>query len=123
MTVSASAEHRRPPSSGAIHMTSSSPSAGLDLLAGLRVVDLSTGAGRLTGRLLADLGADVVRVDRGDVDVADLHRIAFDANKRSVRLDPAVDADRQRPLGLLGTARILLEDGRPGELSAAGLPE
>jgi len=44
-------------------MPDSSPSNGTDLLAGLRVVDLTLSAGRLTGRLLADLGPDVVRVD------------------------------------------------------------
>src|SRR3954447_7280471 len=123
MTVGAPAEHRRSPSSEAVHMTSSSPSAGPDLLAGLRVVDLTTGAGRLTGRLLADLGADVVRVDAGAVDTDDLHRLAFDANKRSVRVDPSDDSDRQRLLRLIGTAGILVEDGRPGELAGAGLTE
>src|SRR3954464_3746367 len=123
MTVGAPAEHRRSPSSEAVHMTSSSPSAGPALLAGLRVVDLTTGAGRLTGRLLADLGADVVRVDSGDVDADDLHRLAFDANKRSVRLDPSDDGDRQRLFRLIGTAGILVEDGRPGELAGAGLTD
>jgi crotonobetainyl-CoA:carnitine CoA-transferase CaiB-like acyl-CoA transferase len=102
-------------------MTDCPASDRVDLLADLRVVDLSTGAGRLTARLLADLGADVVRVDTGDVDTTDLHRLAFDANKRSVALDPADADDRARLLGLLGTAGVLIEDGRPGELAATGL--
>ena len=33
-------------------------------LAGIRVVDLCDGRGELCGRLLADLGADVLRIDR-----------------------------------------------------------
>ncbi|MPQ96937.1 CoA transferase [Modestobacter sp. I12A-02628] len=104
-------------------MTSSTRSSSPDLLTDLRVVDLTSAAGRLTTRLLADLGADVVRVDHGDVDATDLHRLAFDANKRSVRLDPSDDGDRQRLLRLIATAGILVEDGRPGELAAAGLTE
>ena len=53
------------------------PSTSPDLLSDLRVVDLTTGAGRLTGRMLADLGADVVRVETGTVDPVDLHLLAF----------------------------------------------
>jgi crotonobetainyl-CoA:carnitine CoA-transferase CaiB-like acyl-CoA transferase len=104
-------------------MTGSPITDGVDLLADLRVVDLTTGPGRLTARLLADLGADVVRVDGDEVDVTDLHRIAFDANKRSVRLDPSDEGDRQRLLGLIGTAGILVEDGRPGEMADSGLTD
>src|SRR4051812_37868680 len=102
-------------------MTGSPLTHGVDLLVDLRVVDLTTGPGRLTARLLADLGADVIRVDSGSVDSEDLHRLAFDANKRSVRLDSSDDADRQRLLRLIGTAGILVEDGRPGGVAPAGL--
>lgn len=94
---------------------------GTDLLAGLRVLDLSTGPGRLTGRLLADLGADVVRVETRPADDADLHRLAFDVNKRSVPLDLEDDGDRQQLRQLVATAGLLLEDGRPGDLAAYGL--
>ena len=104
-------------------MTSSSSSVAPDLLSGLRVVDLTAGAGRLTTRLLADLGAEVVRVDAAGTDPTDLHRIAFDANKRSVRLDPSEDGDRQQLLRLISGAGILVEDGRPGDLAATGLTE
>src|SRR3954452_11687856 len=104
-------------------MTGSPITDGVDLLVDLRVVDLTTGPGRLTARLLADLGADVIRVDSGAADTEDLHRLAFDANKRSVRLDPSDDADRLSLLRLIGTAGILVEDGRPGELAAAGLTD
>ncbi|MGW2825926.1 CaiB/BaiF CoA transferase family protein [Streptomyces sp. NPDC001443] len=105
-------------------MSSSLPADGPDLLGDLRVVDLSTGAGRLTARLLADLGADVVRVDQdGEGPRADLHRVAYDANKRSVRLDLTDESDRRRLLGLVATAGILVEDGHPGELAALGLSE
>jgi crotonobetainyl-CoA:carnitine CoA-transferase CaiB-like acyl-CoA transferase len=104
-------------------MTGSPITDGVDLLADLRVVDLTTGPGRLTARLLADLGADVIRVDSGSVDSEDLHRLAFDANKRSVRLDPSDDAARKRLLRLISTAGILVEDGRPGDLAAAGLTD
>src|SRR4051812_49790796 len=104
-------------------MTGSPITDGVDLLADLRVVDLTTGPGRLTARLLADLGADVIRVDSRAADIEDLHRLAFDANKHSVRLDLSDDVDRQRLLRLIGTAGILVEDGRPGELADAGLTD
>jgi crotonobetainyl-CoA:carnitine CoA-transferase CaiB-like acyl-CoA transferase len=104
-------------------MTSSSSADGPDLLSDLRVVDLTSGAGRLTTRLLADLGADVIRVDSGETDGTDLHRLAFDASKRSLNLDPSPDAGRRQLLRLIGRAGILVEDGRPGQLAATGLTE
>jgi crotonobetainyl-CoA:carnitine CoA-transferase CaiB-like acyl-CoA transferase len=106
-------------------MTSSSQAGWPDLLSDLRVVDLTSGAGRLTTRLLADLGAEVIKVDRADEPVAsglDLHRIAFDANKRSVRLD-LVGGDRERLFRLISSADLLVEDGPPGGLAQVGLTE
>ena len=72
-----------------------------DLLAGVRVIDLAGDAGVLASRLLADLGADVIRVEteadgvrgrapflagRAGVERS-LHHLHFNRNKRSVRLD------------------------------------
>jgi len=106
----------------------------VDLLAALRVLDLTTGAGRLTGRLLADLGADVLRVDAPTTSAADgaisaadalddAHRLVFDAGKRRARLDPSTEAGSAALTGLVRSVGLLLEDGRPGDLAAAGLTE
>ena len=82
------------------------------LLASLRVLDLSAGDGDAVSRILADLGADVLKVEPpgGSPARTALPRlggtsIAFalhNANKRSTVLDPADEGDRQRLLDLAG---------------------
>ena len=60
---------------------------GEDLLAGLRVVDLAGEPGQWCGRILADLGAEVVKVEdpSGDPLRALPHRFApLNAGKSSV---------------------------------------
>src|SRR5688572_26083004 len=107
-------------------------------LAGLRVVDLSTVlAGPYATMLLADLGADVVKVEPPDGDptrgwgppwVGDVgagtrtaaYYLAVNRNKRSIRLDlrrPAGAAVLRR---LLSDADVLVENLRPGSLARLG---
>ena len=114
----------------------SPPSAGP--LAGLRVIDLSTVlAGPYATMLLADLGADVVKVEPPDGDptrgwgppwVGDAgagtrtaaYYLAVNRNKRSIRLDlrrPAGAAILRR---LLTGADVLVENLRPGALARLG---
>lgn len=104
-------------------MTTAGTSQFPDLLEGLRVLDLTTAEGRLGSRLLADLGAEVIRVDTPGTDTTDLHRVAFDANKRSVTLDLSSASDRRTLRTLVGTAGILFEDGGPSHLADLGLTE
>jgi crotonobetainyl-CoA:carnitine CoA-transferase CaiB-like acyl-CoA transferase len=81
--------------------------AGLDLLAGIRVLDLTTSiAGPYAGMLLADLGAEVIKVERpgrGDdcrawgppfLDGESLWFLSVNRNKQSVTLDFAAEAGR-----------------------------
>jgi len=85
----------------------------------------------LCGRLLADLGADVVRVERVDVagsrslppmcDGTSLFFALRNVNKRGATVDLRDDAGRQRLLDLLAGADIWIETTRPGELAAVGL--
>ncbi len=100
------------------------------LLAGLRVLDLACGAGDAVGRILADLGADVIKVEPPGGSPA-RHTaprlagtgIAFavhNANKGSVVLDPAADGDRDRLLRLAGEADIVIDSGIPGQAAAYG---
>ena len=89
------------------------------LLATVRVLDLGGAGSDGVGRLLADLGADVLKVeppggsaDRRALPAVAGVSIAFavqNANKRSVVLDPAGDDDRRRLIELAGTADILID--------------
>ena len=100
------------------------------LLAGLRVLDLSAGEADLTSRLLADLGADVLKVEppggsAGRAVLPSLNGVSIpfalhNANKRSAVLDPRDDNDCRRLLELAADADILVDSGNPGQLSAYG---
>lgn len=107
-------------------------------LAGLRVLEFGQiAAGPFGGMLLADLGADVVKVERPDGgdgmrdwpplvegdsgqgysgNFASLNR-----NKRSIVVDLKDTADVQRLLGLCRRADVILENFRPGVLPRLGL--
>ena len=89
-------------------------------LAGLRVVEM-TGLGPcpLAGQLLADLGADVIAIDRksGKADPYDINR----RGKRSLAVN-LKSADGLVVLKkLVGTADILIEGFRPGVMEKLGL--
>ena len=100
-------------------------------LAGVRVVDTAEGKGETCGRFLADLGAEVIRVEPpGGADsrrTAPLHdgrSLSFavrNANKLGVVLDLASEDDRRRFLDLLATADIWIDSSPPGALDAVGL--
>jgi len=100
-------------------------------LGGVRVLDLTDGAGAMSGRLLADLGADVVLVEPPGgatarsapplVDGVSLPFLTQSANKRSMQIDWSTPAGREEVLALARAADILLESQTPGRLAAAGL--
>ena len=95
-------------------------------LHGLRVIELaSIGPGPMCGMLLADLGADVVRVDRLAPSGLGLPMDKrFDVNargRRSVALDLKTDAGREAVLRLVGGADVLIEGFRPGVTEKLGL--
>jgi len=100
-------------------------------LAGVRVVDLADGRGELCGRLLADLGADVLRVERpggarsrGVVPLhegASLHFAWRNANKRGATLDLASAGGRAQLGALLASCDVLLESADARERAAHGL--
>jgi crotonobetainyl-CoA:carnitine CoA-transferase CaiB-like acyl-CoA transferase len=106
-------------------------------LDGLRVLDLTTGAaGPYATKLLADHGAEVIKVEppggdesrlagpfpRGEADPESSARFLFlNTNKRSIVLDLADDADRRIVEGLAAQCDAVIEDRLPGELDALGL--
>jgi len=100
-------------------------------LAGLRVVDLADEKGELCGRLLADLGADVLRVEpKGGARsrrIPPFHAgaslgFAFrNAGKRGATLDLESSAGRARLHELLAAADVLIESFAPAERARLAL--
>ncbi len=95
-------------------------------LHGLRVIELaSIGPGPMCGMLLADLGADVVRIDRLEASGLGVPMgPRYDVNarsRRSVALDLKSPAGVAAALRLIGRADVLIEGWRPGVAERLGL--
>ncbi len=110
---------------------STQPSAGP--LSGMRIIDLtSVIMGPYATRILADMGADVIKIEGPEGDsfrsygpfknkgmggsILNLHR-----NKRSVGLNLKDPADREALNRLIATADALIHNLRPGAASRLGL--
>ena len=65
------------------------------MLGGYKVLDLSSQLGWLAGRILADLGADVIKIEPPGADLGGAEWRALNVNKRLLRLDAASPAGRQ----------------------------
>ena len=105
-------------------------------LQGIRVVDLSDEKGAHCTKLLADLGADVIKVeppegdrlrfkppfkdDRPDPETS-LHFAFYHANKRGITLDLRRPESRPALRKLVGSADILVESFTPLEAKAKGV--
>ncbi|MGD9792036.1 MAG: CaiB/BaiF CoA transferase family protein [Acidimicrobiia bacterium] len=100
-----------------------SPPGGL--LDGLRVVDLSLWQpGNAATQLLADLGADVLKVEppTGDRMRPQGGQFTnFNGHKRSAALDLKNPDDRQRLLTWVAEAEVVVENYRPGVLDRLGI--
>src|SRR6516225_12120828 len=103
------------------------------LLSGLRVLDLTRFvAGSQATMLLAAMGAEVIKIE---VPPGDPYRaqgtervngesalfLALNAGKRSVAIDFRAPAGRQALEPVLASADMLMENSRPGSLTAYGL--
>ena len=95
-------------------------------LAGVKVVDLSRVlGGPFATQLLADHGADVIKVPQGD-EVRDwgppfhdddaAYFIGINRNKRSIGLDLTQPKGREVLLSLLEEADVLIENFKPGSM-------
>ena len=106
---------------------------GIAPLEGVRVLELGNYiAAPTAGRMLADFGAEVIKVERpgtGDElrnwrlhkgDTSMLYR-TINRNKKSVVLDLRTEAGKQAVLQLAAKSDILLENFRPGTLEKWGL--
>ena len=94
---------------------------GVGPLAGVRVVELGgIGPGPHAGMVLADMGADVVRVRRpGGLTMPAEDRDLLHRGKRTVDLD--VKAQPEALLGLVAKADVLLDCFRPGTCERLGI--
>lgn len=96
-------------------------------LAGLKVVEIgSIGPGPFCAMLLADLGADVIRVDRtsGAALVgpnADFRTEVMHRGRRSVAVDLKHPRGREVVLDLVADADVLVEGFRPGVTERLGI--
>ena len=105
-------------------------------LAGLDVIDMTQMlAGPFATMLLADLGANVVKVEPPDGDMTRSNPPhlkeneayggyfqSVNRNKRSVVLNLKDDADREALEGLVAEADVLVENYRTGTMERLGLP-
>lgn len=108
----------------------------MSALKGVRVIELASERCALAGKLLGDMGADVVLIeppggapmrlyepfvdDQPDSERS-LHWWHYNSSKRSVVLDWKEPPGRAALLTLLETADILIEAEAPGTLAAQGL--
>ncbi|NDD66009.1 MAG: CoA transferase [Acidobacteria bacterium] len=90
-------------------------------LSGIKVVEFAgIGPGPFCGMLLADLGADVLRIDRMET-VGRPSRDIMGRGKRSVGVDLKSAAGIETALDLIEKADVLLEGFRPGVMERLGL--
>jgi alpha-methylacyl-CoA racemase len=95
-------------------------------LSGVRVVEFEAiGPGPFAGMLLADMGADVLLVDRPGASDLGLKRERWMdvmmRGRRSVTLDLKAPGASEAALALLGRADALIEGFRPGVMERLGL--
>ncbi|MEZ4356518.1 MAG: CoA transferase [Myxococcota bacterium] len=107
-------------------------------LEGIRVLDLADEKGELAGRVLADLGAEVLRLEppqgarsrrlppfaeasSAKGEGTSLYFAWRNANKLGAVLDLDAEADRERLLELCARADVLIESEAPGRMASLGL--
>lgn len=124
-----------PTGGGATGTTPRAPSRpeGPGPLAGIRVTDFSRlFAGPLCTMILADLGADVIKVEPPSGDEArgfgppflggeGMNFMALNRGKRSIVLDLKRDEDRRVAHRLIETSDVLVENFRPGVTERLGI--
>jgi alpha-methylacyl-CoA racemase len=90
-------------------------------LAGVRVVEFAgLGPGPYAGMLLADMGADVVLIERPLPEGAPRERADHHRGKRSIELDLKDPAARDVAWALIERADALIEGFRPGVMERLG---
>ena len=89
------------------------------MLEGCLVLDCSDQLGWLAGRILADLGAEVLKLDAPATDRLASDWQAYNVNKIALDVDVLTDAGRKRFNSLVPRADIVIACYRPGSSLAA----
>ena len=97
-------------------------------LEGVKVSDITNViAGPVAGRLLADLGADVVKIEPpyGDISrpASGPYFHALNANKRSIAIDAKTESGRDALRRIVASSDVLIANLRPGATNRMGLSE
>ncbi|RPI41055.1 MAG: hypothetical protein EHM59_21000, partial [Betaproteobacteria bacterium] len=94
-----------------------------DALHGIRVIDFGQYiAGPMAGMLLADFGADVIRVDPpGGPRYKTAANATWNRGKRSIVLDLKKDQDLATARKLIASADVVIENFRPGVMERLGV--
>src|ERR1700731_4103887 len=97
-------------------------------LSGIRVLDLADNAVAYASRLLADLGAEVIRIEppRGNAlrrqdDAVSCAHAFWNANKKGITLDLACAEGRRLFGDLVAKSDVVIETFAPGTLSTWGI--
>ena len=105
-------------------------------LDGVKVLDLTEERGLYAGKLLADLGADVIFIEKpegsrsrrlgpfkGDVPGPEnsLYFLNFNTNKRGITLNLEAPSGQELFKKLVKQSDIVIEDGQPGEMQSRGI--
>ena len=108
---------------------------GKRMLEGYRALDLTDETGFLCGKILAELGMDVIKVEKPGGDPArmtgpfwhdqanpekSLYWFAYNSSKRGVTLDIQKEAGKQIFRALVRTADFVIESFAPGNLDRLG---
>ncbi|MFC2038881.1 CaiB/BaiF CoA transferase family protein [Chloroflexota bacterium] len=106
------------------------------MLSPYRILDLTDERGLMCGRVLGDLGADVIKIEKPDGDIArnigpfyldepdpekSLFWFSFNANKRGITLDIDTADGREIFKKLVKTADAVVESFPPGYMEQIGL--
>ncbi|MBI4334417.1 MAG: CoA transferase [Chloroflexi bacterium] len=106
------------------------------MLSPFRVLDLTDEKGLLCGKILGDLGADLIKIERPGGDTSrqigpfwhdmphpekSLFWFAFNANKRGITLDIGKDDGKEIFKTLVRTSDVVIESAPPGYMDSLGL--
>ena len=91
-------------------------------LTGVKIIEIAgLGAAPYGCMMLADMGADVVRVDRLGGNTEAVEQSPLQRNRRSVALDLKQPTGRDLVLALVEKADVLIEAFRPGVAERLGI--
>ena len=120
------------PAAAVAQRTPSSSSSAVSPLAGVRVLEIGPyTAGPLAGRYLAELGAEVIKIEPASGEVSrqwepkggpwSVFFVNANLGKKFLSLDLRAEADRERFLKLAATTDVVLTNLKPGALDRLGV--